>query len=102
MLFSTAAVVALVIIWPQYLKRQRRLEMQFQAQQEIVRRRAAGEPRARPAGSEGDAPPPAHGELIIPIWPLAVFALAVGVTSAVMFWRAQVLASRPSGRGGES
>ena len=101
MLFSTAAVVALVIIWPQYVKRQRRLEMQFQAQQEIARRRVEGELRARPAGSEGEAPPPAPGELIIPVWPLAVLAIAIAVISATMFWRGRRQRGNRAHRGGE-
>ena len=87
MVFSAAGVVALVVIWPQYAKRQRRLEMQFQAQQEIARRQVAGEAKARGAGQEGDAPPPAAGELIIPIWPLVLAAAAVAVFSAAMYFR---------------
>jgi membrane protein implicated in regulation of membrane protease activity len=87
MVFSVAAMVALVVIWPQYAKRQRRLEMQYQAQQEIARRQVAGEPKARGAGQEGDAPPPAAGELIIPLWPLLLVAAAVTCLSAAMVYR---------------
>jgi hypothetical protein len=87
LLFSTGAFVALALIAPQYAQRQRRLEMQFQARREVTRRQMAGERVARAPGSEGEAPPPALGELIIPLWPLALAAASFTAVSAAMFWR---------------
>ena len=70
MIFCAAGVVFLLVISPQYGKRQRRLEMQYYARQEIERRQVEGTPAVRPQGAEGSAPPPAAGELIIPLWPI--------------------------------
>lgn len=97
LVFSAAALVALVLIWPQYAKRQRRLEMQYQAHEEMTRRRVTGEARAREPGKEGDAPPPAVGELIIPLWPLLVVLVGVIGVSAHMLRRAR--ATVPVGPG---
>lgn len=86
MVFCAAGVLFLLAIWPQYAARQRRLEMQYLAREEIVRRQAAGE-AARLPGEEGDAPPPAAGELIIPIWPLLVPLTVLAAVSATLLWR---------------
>jgi hypothetical protein len=86
MIFSAAGVVLLLVIWPRYTKRQRRLEMQYYARREIERRKVAGAPPARDPGQEGSEPPPQPGELIIPLWPLvALFTalLAISVTMLV-------------------
>ena len=89
MLFCAAGVVLLLVIWPQYSKRQRRLEMQFRAREEIVRRQAAGEPPARVLGREGSAAPPAEGELIIRLWPLLLLFSALFAVSTTMLVRAR-------------
>jgi hypothetical protein len=76
-----------LVIWPQYAKRQRRLEMQYYARREIERRQVEGAPKAQPPGEEGAAAPPAPGELIISLSPLvALFAVLLAVSSA-MLWR---------------
>ncbi len=90
LLFSAAGIVCLLLIAPQYGKRQRRLEMQYMAREEMLRRQAAGEPAAREAGQEGEAPPPAVGELIIPIWPLMSLCLGVMGFACYMLWRSRV------------
>src|SRR5262245_23050233 len=72
MLFSAMGLVALAVTAPKYASRQGRLELQYQAHQEAERRRVEGEDRAREPGQEGSSPPPARGELIIPLWPLAI------------------------------
>jgi hypothetical protein len=87
MLFSAAGVVCLLVILPQYAKRQRRLEMQYCARQEIERRQVEGTAAARPHGQEGSAPPPAAGELIIPLWPLLVLFSLMLLVSSAMLWR---------------
>jgi hypothetical protein len=96
MLFCAFGIVFLLVIWPHYRARQRRLEMQFMARQEIVRRQAAGESAAREPGAEGDAPPPALGELIIPLWPLELLLVALTAISGTMLWRSR-RAAAPSG-----
>jgi hypothetical protein len=85
--FSLGGIAAVLLIEQQYRPRQRRLEMQYRAQEEILRRHAAGEPTARTAGDEGDAPPPTERELIIPLWPLIGVCLLVFATSVYMIWR---------------
>ncbi len=89
MLFSAAGVVCLLVILPQYAKRQRRLEMQYYARQEIERRQVEGSNAARPQGQEGAAPPPAAGELIIPLWPLLVLFSGMMIVSSAMLWRSK-------------
>jgi hypothetical protein len=90
-----------MLIAPQYRPRQRRLEMQYRAREEILRRQAEGEPAAREAGQEGDAPPPTTAELIIPLWPLMVACVFVLLLSTGMLWRARrsppAAAQNPSG-----
>jgi hypothetical protein len=99
--FCAAGMMFLLVIWPQYAARQRRLEMQYLARQEIVRRQAEGESAARITGQEGDAPPPAIGELIIPLWPLLVPLSALLILSAVILWRGRrrAIRARQSGPG---
>ena len=99
--FCAAGMMFLLVIGPQYAARQRRLEMQYLAHQEIVRRQAEGDSAARAAGQEGDAPPPAVGELIIPLWPLLLPLTALFVVSAVISWRRRRRANRAdqAGRG---
>lgn len=87
MLFSAAGVVCLLVVLPQYTKRQRRLEMQYYARQEIERRQVEGTNAARPPGQEGSAPPPAAGELIISLWPLLVLFSLLLIVSSAMLWR---------------
>ena len=89
LLFALAGLVALLIISSQYARRQRRLEMQYQAREEMTRRQVVGEPKARERGDEGDAPPPALGELIIPLWPVGAALLAVAAFSAHMLARSR-------------
>lgn len=100
LLFSAAGIVCLMLIAPQYRPRQRRLEMQYRAREEILRRQAEGEPAAREAGQEGDAAPPTTAELIIPLWPLMVACVFVLLLSTGMLWRARrspAAAQNPSG-----
>lgn len=85
--FSLGGIAAVLLIEQQYRPRQRRLEMQYRAQEEILRRQAAGEPAARGVGQEGDAPPPTERELIIPLWPLIGVCLLVFAASVSMIWR---------------
>jgi len=87
LLFSAAGIACLLIIAPQYRPRQRRLEMQYRAREEIIRRQAAGEPTARTTGNEGDAPPPTTSELIIPLWPLVLACTLLMLLSSAMLWR---------------
>lgn len=86
-LFSVGGIVAVLLIEQQYRPRQRRLEMQYRAREEILRRQAAGEAAARAVGEEGDAPPPTEQELIIPLWPLVGACLLVFALSVYMIWR---------------
>lgn len=94
MLFCAAGLALLIAMWPRYLARQRRLEMQYMARKEIARRQAAGERAVREPGEEGDAPPPAPGELIIPLWPLVILFSALFTASAALLWRSQQLSAR--------
>ena len=98
-LFCAAGMMFLLAIWPQYAARQRRLEMQYRARQEIVRRQAAGESAAREPGQEGDARPPA--ELIIPIWPLWLLLAALLAVSATLLWRSRRRIANPRPTRGE-
>jgi len=101
MLFCAAGMMFLLAIWPQYAARQRRLEMQYLAREEIVRRQATGERAAREPGDEGEAPPPAVGELMIPIWPLGLLLAALFAVSAMLLWksrRRRAIAAGHSGR----
>jgi hypothetical protein len=93
LLFSLAGLAALLLISSQYAKRQRRLEMQYQARQEMTRRQVTGEPKARASGEEGDAAPPAPGELIIPLWPVAVALVVVAAVAARMLVRSRATAA---------
>lgn len=87
LLFSAAGLILLAAMTPKYSTRQRRLEMQYYARQEIAKRQVEGEPAAREVGDEGTAPPPAPGELIIPLWPLGIVLAATLVLSGTMLWR---------------
>lgn len=89
MLFCAAGMMFLLAMWPRYAARQRRLEMQYLAREEIVRRGAAGERAAREPGDEGEAPPPAVGELIIPIWPLWLPLAALFAVSVILLWQSR-------------
>ena len=93
MTFCAAGLVCLLVIWPKYAAHQRRLEMQYHARQEIERRQFEGTTESREPGSEGDAPPPAAGELIIPLWPLAAVLAVLGLVSAGLWWRSTYRAS---------
>ena len=85
--FCAAGVMFLLAIWPQYAARQRRLEMQFRARQEILERQAAGETAARAPGDEGDAAPPPAGQLLIPLWPLVLVVATLCALAATLLWR---------------
>jgi hypothetical protein len=63
--------------------------MQYHARQEIARRKVEGTSVSRDPGEEGSAAPPAAGELIIPLWPLAAACAALTVVSAICLWRDQ-------------
>lgn len=89
MLFSAAGLIVLVIVWPKYSARQGRLELQFRATQEATRRKVEGTPVAREPGEEGDAAPPAPGELIVKLWPISLALAALLIGSSTMFWRSQ-------------
>ena len=89
MLFSAAGLIVLVIVWPKYSARQGRLELQFRATQEATRRKVEGTPVAREPGEEGDAAPPAAGELIVKLWPISLALAALLIGSSTMFWRSQ-------------
>ena len=104
MLFSAGGVVALMLIMPRYQPRQQRLEMQYRAREEILRRQAAGEPAARETGQEGEAPPPTTSELIIPLWPLLLGCVLLMMVAAFNLWRARQTAVVPieNTRGGMS
>jgi hypothetical protein len=94
MLFCAAAVAILIAMSPRYAARQRRLEMQYMAREEIVRRQAAGESAVREPGQEGDAPPPAPGELLVPLWPLALLLAVLFAVSGALLWRSQRLSAQ--------
>jgi hypothetical protein len=81
LLFCAGGVVFLLAMGPKYAQRQRRLELQYHARQEMLRRQAEGRFEAREPGQEGDAAPPVPGELIIPIWPLAIL-FSIGALGA--------------------
>ncbi len=87
MLFSAVGVVLLLAMSPKYARRQRQLEMQYYARQEIARRQVEGTSDPREPGQEGSVAPPADGELIIPLWPLvSLFATSFAI-SAALVWR---------------
>lgn len=98
MLFCAAGMMVLLAMWPRYAARQRRLEMQYLAREEIVRRWAAGERAAREPGDEGAAPPPAAGELMIPIWPLWLLLAALFAVSAILLWQSRRRRAVAAGR----
>jgi hypothetical protein len=103
MLFCAVGVVLLLVISPRYAPRQRRLEMQYRAREEMLRRGAEGETAPRPAGQEGAAPPPAPGELIIPLWPLvAVFTLGMLASAALLHRSRRPRPTSPLPPGGPS
>jgi hypothetical protein len=89
LVFSSAGAICLAVITPQYFARQRRLEMQFLAREEILERQARGDAGARPPGQEGGAAPPAIGELMIPLWPLLGGCVALMLFSTVMLVRSR-------------
>ncbi len=91
MIFCAAGTMFLLAAWPQYAKRQRRLEMQYHARQEIARRQVEGTAPAREPGQEGSAPPPVAGDLIISLWPLVALFAALFAISATMLWRNRLL-----------
>ena len=82
-------VILAVVLPGQYGKRQRRLEMQYQARQEIARRQVEGTGALREPGEEGSAAPPVPGELIIPLWPLLTLLGLLFAFSAAMLLRAR-------------
>lgn len=87
MLFCATGLVVLLLVWPKYSERQRRLELQYHARQEIARRRVEGEPPARATGQEGAAAPPAAGELLVTLWPIALVLVVLLALSAAMYRR---------------
>ena len=87
MLFCAAGAGILLLMTPRYSKRQTRLEMQYYARQEIARRQVEGVDAASPPGEEGEAPPPAGDELLIPLWPLLSLLTIAFVVSALMLRR---------------
>jgi len=89
MVFAAMGVVLLLVIMPKYSKRQSRLELQYQARQEIHRRQVEGTPARREPGQEGEAPPPAQGDLIIELWPLALAFSALFLLAAAMLIRSR-------------
>jgi hypothetical protein len=96
MVFCAAGLLVLLVIWPKYVKRQSRLELQYHAGQEITRRRAEGAAESREPGTEGATPPPAEGEPLISLWPLSAVLLMLLVVSAVMFRRGRRPQSLPT------
>ena len=99
MIFSAAAALFLLGFSTKYAARQRRLEMQYYARQEITRRQVEGTPT--PADGPGEVAPPAPGELIIPIWPLVTLLALSSAVSAVLAWRSTRAPNRSGGRGGK-
>ena len=89
MVFSAMGVVLLLAISPKYAKRQGRLELQYQAHQEIARRQVEGSSAMREPGEEGSAAPPGLGELIIPLRPLMLVFVVLFAISAGMLYRAR-------------
>ena len=86
-MFCAAGLVVLIVAWPKYAQRQGRLELKYRARQEVARRQVEGEAARRPAGSEGEAPPPETGELIIRLWPIGVGLVVLLALSTAMFVR---------------
>jgi len=78
LVFSLMGLGALVAIGGKYRERQSRLERQYQA-----RERARENALSDPARREYSSPE----ETLIPLWPLAVLLIAVGVGAGVMLWR---------------
>ena len=95
MLFCATGTMFLLVMLPRYGQRQRRLEMQYHARQEIARRQVEGTAPAREPGEEGSAPPPVAGELIIPLWPLLALFSTLFAISAALLWQNR----RPNDRG---
>jgi hypothetical protein len=96
MLFGAAGAAILLLAAPQYAKRQRRLEMQYYARQEIERRQVEGQAVARDPGQEGSAPPPEPGQLVIGLWPLVVLSTTLCAISAAMLWRSRRALGEPA------
>jgi hypothetical protein len=89
MVFSAMGVVLLLAISPKYARRQGRLELQYQARQEIARRQVEGTAATRESGAEGSAAPPAPGELIIRLGPLVLLFAVLFAIAAGMLYRAR-------------
>lgn len=85
MVFSAAGMMFLLAFSPKYAARQRQLEMQYYAREEITRRQVEGATAA--PGPARESPPPAPGELIIPLWPLMLLCAAICAVSAARVWR---------------
>jgi hypothetical protein len=96
MIFSAAGVTLLLAMSPKYAARQRRLEMQYYARQEITRRQVEGSADERSKGPT--VAPPASGELIIPLWPLVALFSASFVVSVTLLWRSARATAAPAGR----
>ncbi len=95
LIFSCMGLAVLATAWPKYVRRQARIELQYHASQEITRRRVQGEAAARVPGDEGEAVPPAAGELIISLWPIALVLLLAASASAVMLRRSRRALTQP-------
>jgi hypothetical protein len=98
MLFGAAGAIILLVAAPKYAKRQRGLEMQYYARQEIARRQVEGQAVAREPGQEGSAPPPEPGQLVIGLWPLVVVSTTLFAISATMLWRSRRALGEPARR----
>jgi hypothetical protein len=99
MIFSAAGVLFLLAFSAKYAARQRRLEMQYYARQEIARRQVEG--TSTPSGTQDEAPPPLPGELIIPIWPLITLLAVCCAVAALFAWRARRVGTATEGQHGK-
>lgn len=75
-LFGLAGVAALAAIGPKYVRRQAKIEQQYYAREEILRRQVERPAEAGAKRAE-DKAAPGRGELLIPLWPVVAVLLGL-------------------------
>ena len=87
LLFSSIAVVALLVIGGKYVKRQAGIERKYQARERLAQQATSGAPLASSTAEGGGYSQP--GRNLIPLWPLAIVLAVVALVSGVMLTRSR-------------